>query len=433
MPSDLAQLAYQCDAPEVTGYAGMPAFMKFAYGFGLADLLGDLPMPKRESIYAPGKLSEVVVAILAAGLERVSHIDDVKHDPGLCVALGLDRLQERPQRMVVDVDTREVGVYGKQEGSKRSPRRDGDRIYTFEVATLRNSYDILDGGLLEGATHPAPRFRERMRDILDQLCEATEELVWCADAAWYAAHILQEIEAADAEEAIACRCRYAIRAQIRDGLDQAIAAIPEGQWRPCDEELEIAELRYTFKQVRDHDGRKVKDERERRYVVTRKRLVDRAQEKGQGALLEAPRYEHQAIVTDLTWSPRRVWAFYNRRVTVESILKESALGFGMDHLPSSGFAGNGLFCQLLILAYNYVNVFRRLCLPRQGRRRYVQGLRRVLLAVPAWVERASEALTVHCSPRAQLLPAVLGMVSSWLAPAQLGGAQDGAGALSDAA
>ena len=468
MPSDLAQLAYQCDAPEVTGYAGMPAFMKFAYGFGLSDLLGDLPMPKRESIYAPGKLSEVVVAILAAGLERVSHIDDVKHDPGLCVALGLEqlpdqatlsrffrdanpaqvswlrarnrafskrsvRLQERPQRMVVDLDTREVGVYGKQEGSKRSPRRDGDRMYTFEVATLRNSYDILDGGLLEGATHPAPRFRERMRDILDQLCRATEELVWCADAAWYAAHILQEIEAADAEEAIACRCRYAIRAQIHDGLKQAIAAIPEGQWRPCDEELEIAELRYAFKQVRDHDGRKVKDERERRYVATRKRLADRAQEKGQGALLEAPRYEHQAIVTDLTWSPRQVWAFYNRRVTVESILKESALGFGMDHLPSSGFAGNALFCQLLILAYNYVNVFRRLCLPRQGRRRYVQGLRRVLLAVPGWVERASEALTVHCSPRAQLLPAVLGMVSSWLAPAQLGGAQDGAGALSDAA
>lgn len=80
-------------------------------------------------------------------------------------------------------------------------------MYTFEVATLRNNYYILDGGLLEGATHPAPRFRERMRDILDQLWRATEELVWCADAAWYAAHILQEIEAADAEEAMPCRCR----------------------------------------------------------------------------------------------------------------------------------------------------------------------------------------------------------------------------------
>lgn len=58
-------------------------------------------------------------------------------------------------------------------------------------------------------------------------------------------------------------------------------------------------MRYTFKQVRDHDARKVTDERERRFVVTRKRLADRAQQQGQGALLDQPRYEHEAIVTDL--------------------------------------------------------------------------------------------------------------------------------------
>jgi len=464
MPAKLAALAYEADAPELTGYAGMPVFLKFAYGCGLADLVAELPRHKRESLYAPGKLCEVTVAILAAGLERVSHIDEVKHDPGLCAALGLEqlpdqatlsrffaeateaevswlrarnrafskrslRVKERRQRLVVDVDTRDLEVYGKQEGAKRSPRCDGDRMYTFELATLRNSYDILDGGLLEGATHPAPRFRDRMRDVLEQLCGATEELVWCADAAWYASHILQEIEAADADQGVPCRCRYAIRAQIRDGLAQTIAAIPEKQWRPCDEDLEIAEVRYHFAWVRDRDGHKVKDERQRRFVVTRKRLKDRAQEQGQGTLLEAPRYEFQAIVTDLDWAPRRVWAFYNRRVTIESILKESALGFGMDHLPSGRFAGNGLFCQLLIMAYNYVNVFRRLCLPEQGRRRYVQGLRRVLLSLPGWVEGGAQELTVHCSPRAELLPMVLRRVVSWLAQAELRTALQPAAAL----
>lgn len=137
-------------------------------------------------------------------------------------------------------------------------------------------------------------------------------------------------------------------------------------------------------------------------------------------------------MTDLDWVPRRVWAFYNRRVTIESILKESALGFGMDHLPSGRFAGNGLFCQLLIMAYNYVNVFRRLCLPKEGRRRYVQGLRRVLLAVPGWVERDTQALTVHCSPRADLLPMVLGRVASWLPRGEPGARLQATGALSAA-
>jgi hypothetical protein len=36
-----------------------------------------------------------MVAILAGGLERVSHIDDVKHDPGLALWVGLPQLPDR--------------------------------------------------------------------------------------------------------------------------------------------------------------------------------------------------------------------------------------------------------------------------------------------------------------------------------------------------
>jgi len=255
----------------------------------------------------------------------------------------------------------------------------------------------------------------------------TDELIWCADSAWYAAYILQEIEAADADEAVPCRCHYAIGAQIRGGLERAIRAIPEHQWEACDEHMEIAQVRYAFVRARDGQGGYLKDERQRRYVVTRKRLVDRAEQAGQATLLDQPRYEHQAIVTDLKWSRREVWAFYSRRVTVESILKESALGFRMDHLPSASFAGNGLFCQLLILAYNYVNVFRRLCLPEGSRRRYVQSLRRVVLAVPGSLERSVRGLRVHVSPHAAVLPVALAMVNSWLEPGKVGAMLEAAG------
>jgi len=451
MPAELAHLQYVCDAPELTAYAGMPAFMKFAHGVGLADLVAEFPARKRISIYSPGTLCEVNVGILAAGLERVSHIDDVKHDPGLCLALGVEplpdqatmsrffhsatpgqvswlrarnrsfskrsvQLKARPRRVVVDMDTRQVGVYGKQEGAKHCPRHDGQRIYTFEIATLRNTHDILDGGLLEGATHPAPLFAERMRELLQQLGGASDELIWCTDSAWYAGHILQDIEAADADAAVPCQCHYAIGAQIRGGLQQAIAAIPEQQWEACAEGMEIAELRYGFVWARKGHERDAPDERQRRYVVTRKRLPDPAEAAGQQTLLPQSRYEFHAIVTDLQWRRKQVWALYHRRVTVESILKESALGFRMDHLPSGRFAGNGLFCQLLILAYNLVNVFRRLCLPKAQRRRYVQSLRRVLLAVPGRVQRCREGMRIHVSPHAALLPAALEAVNRWVEP-----------------
>jgi len=390
-----------------------------------------------------------MVAILAGGLERVSHIDDVTHDPGLCAAVGVERLPDQAtlsrffrdvsdpavtflrqanrhfsrqsatfkqglKRLVVDGDTRIVGVYGKQEGSKRCPRNDGRAQYTFEITTLRNSHDILDGGLLEGATHPAPLFAERFAAVVEQLSSKCQELVFCGDAAWHSAAILQQIEAADSSEEVACECKYAIRAQINSRLLGAIAALEEPAWRACGEDTEIAEVQFAFV-----DTRSGADHRRRRHVVTRKLLPDPA-EGGQRVLVPQPRYEYFAIVTSLNWKPKRVWHFYNGRTTVEIILKEGALGFQMDHLPSARLAGNGVFCQLLILAYNLVNLFRRLCLPQQHCRHHVQTLRRMVLAVPGYLRRGADGgLTIHCTaqgPQAQLLPRIVKALEYWLRP-----------------
>ena len=449
LPTELQRLDYQCDRPELTHFAGVPAFLQFAYSLGLAERLAQVPLSKRQSVYAPGKLCEVIVALLAAGLERVSHVDDYTTDPGLCAALGLPRLPDQstlsrmfddatpetvaamrrlnqefagdslrhshcPARVVVDCDTRVVGVYGKQEGAKRTPCNGGSPQFTFEITALRNNHDMLDGGLLPGATHPVPLFEARCDTVLEQLAGTAREVIWCADAAWYAASILQRLEAADADPAVRCVCKYAIRAQGRPRLRAAIGAIPQAQWQPCGEDLEVAEFNFAFKETRQG-----KDERPRRYVVTRKALADKPVPGGQGSLLPQPRYEYWAIVTNLDWKPAKVWALYNGRTTVESILKESALGFQMDSLPSQRFAGNALFCQLLIASYNHVNLFRRACLPVERARHYVQGLRRKLLAVPGLIDRRASRLVIHCAaqgPHVELLAAVMQRLAELVPP-----------------
>ena len=448
-PPGLAQLEYRCDMPGLTGFAGMPAFMKFCYGLGLADRVAALPLSKRSSVYSPGKLCEVVVELLVAGLSRVSHVDFVTHDEGLCEAVGLPRLPDQAtlsrffgdatpnalshlrqvnrefsrqtvaqqvgrRRLVVDGDTRVVGVYGKQEGAKASPRNNGDPQFTFEITTLRNTHDILDGGLLEGVTHPAPLFAERFATVVAQLGTQTDELIWCGDAAWYSAAILQTIEAADVDEEVPCACKYAIRAQMTDHLLKAVRALPEDAWRPCEEDVQIAEVRHAFTRTRSGQ-----DVTQRRYVVTRKALPQKPSPVGQAVLVPAPHYEYWAIVTNLTWKPRQVLSFYNQRATVETILKEGALGFHMDSLPSESFAGNGLYCQLLVLAYNHVNLFRRLCLPAEQSQHYVQSLRRLVLAVPGWIEHTAQRLVTHCEtrgPHVTLLPRINAMVERWLTP-----------------
>ena len=446
VPQHLAGLRYECDRSELTAFGGLPLFAQFAYGLGLADLVCGLPMAKRESQYSPGKLCEAVVMALAGGLERISHVDDYTHDPGLCESLGVDRLPDqgtfsrlfsaangnavrhlreanrsfsqaatclkgKERRLVVDSDTRVVGVYGKQEGTVRSRRNAGKPHFTFEITTLRNSYDILDGGLLRGATHPVPLFKQRFQTVLKQLASQTKELVWCADAAWYAGSVLQDIEAADADPLVPCSCKYVIRVQLNARHLEAIQALPEEAWQPCAEGIEIAEYWLGFR-----DSRSGADPVVRRHIVTRKAKPKKAQSAAQVELLPVPAFEYGALVTNLSLRPKVVWVLYNNRSTVESILRESALGFHMDSLPSATFAGNELFCQLLVLAYNLVNLFRRLCFPEEHCRHHVQGLRRMFLAIPAAVERTAKGLVLHCAshgPHAQLLPVITQRLQVW--------------------
>jgi hypothetical protein len=328
----------------------------------------------------------------------------------------------------VDIDTRDLSVYGKQEGTKASPRKDGDAIYTFEAVTLRNGRDILAGHLMEGATHPAPLFRGRFEAVLDQIASQTDEAVFCADAAWYADYVLRMIEAANKDRDVPCRCSFAIRAQVRGALQHKIAALPDTAWERYDEFHEVAEVDHKFTQTRDEEGNKVRDSYPvRRYVVTRKRLKNT--DGKQQALIDEPRYSYNAIVTNLDWKARRVLRLYNQRATVESILKESSIGFNMDSLPSMSFAGNRLFCQLLVLAYNLVNLFRRLCLPDEAKRQHVPGLRRRLLVVPGLVERAGEGAMMRCSPHGPhvgWLAHLLEALGEWLAPAGVAPAMAGA-------
>lgn len=447
IPQRLQQVRCVCDNPELTSFGGMVPFARFAHGAGVADIATGLPIPKRDSTYSPGKLAEVTVMALAAGLPRISHVDHYTDDPGLCSAADLDRLPDqgtlsrfyssapaqavsflrdanhrmshavtkslrRQKYLVVDIDTRVVGVYGKQEGSERSPRNGGKPHFTFEMATLRSTYDIIDGGLLEGVTHPGPLFAERLRLLVDLLNPLCDELVICADAAWFSSEVFKAIEALDADPSVPCGCKYAIRAQLRSRHYEAIDGIAQEEWTPCGEDLEMAQYKLDIPGARSGP-----DYTMRRHIVTRELKRSGSESGKQLSLVEEPRYEYSVIVTNLNWTPNRVRALYNNRTTIESILRESALGFHMDSLPSATFVGNALFSQLLILAYNLTNLFRRLCLPKEHSRHHVQWLRTALLRLPAILQQTDQGIVLHFAdkgPHVDLLPIIMQRLQRWI-------------------
>jgi hypothetical protein len=78
-----------------------------------------------------------------------------------------------------------------------------------------------------------------------------------------------------------------------------------------------------------------------------------------------------------------VWQFYNERGTVENRIKESKLGFYLDKLPNQHFWGNAFYVQLVTLAYNILNWFKRFVLPAEFRSKNIRWLRMQLLCLPA--------------------------------------------------
>jgi hypothetical protein len=105
----------------------------------------------------------------------------------------------------------------------------------------------------------------------------------------------------------------------------------------------------------------------RRFVVIRRPLPEDPEEAAQLTLLRDRRYAYQVLVTNLALSPWRVWRFYAPRATVEKIIRELLYDLPLNQIPTSRWVANVAFFHIMMLAYNLVHCFRRLCLDMGGR------------------------------------------------------------------
>lgn len=100
-------------------------------------------------------------------------------------------------------------------------------------------------------------------------------------------------------------------------------------------------------------------------------------EKPEGELF----FTYTFIVTNLTLSPQNIVLFYQNRGTMENFIKEGKNGFAFDHMSSSDFYSNACKFQLAILAYNFHNWFRRLCLPKKLKKNQIETIRTKLIKI----------------------------------------------------
>jgi hypothetical protein len=122
---------------------------------------------------------------------------------------------------------------------------------------------------------------------------------------------------------------------------------------------------------------------EHRFIAIRRPLpVDPDQAK-QLTLFKDAKYSYSVFVSNLGLSPWRTWTDYVGRANIEKSIRELRQDLALNKIPTQSWTANVAFLQLLLLAYNIMHWFKRLCLPPEQLGTTVETLRHQLVGIPA--------------------------------------------------
>jgi hypothetical protein len=241
---------------------------------------------------------------------------------------------DSPQRVVLDMDSTEIPVYGDQEQSAYNGHFESTCYHPLLL--FNGEGDCLGAKLRPGNVHSAEDWEEVLLPEIERQQEVGKEVVFRADAAFAKPEIYEALEERGA--------KYAIRLPANDNL---LRDIEELLTRPVG--------RPSHKPIVWYKGFLYQAAS---WTIAR-RVVAKV-EFHAGELF--PRLGF--IVTNLETPSRAVVRFYNKRGTAEQWIKEGKQAVKMTRLSCHRFRSNRVRLALSLLAYNLGNLWRRLALPR---------------------------------------------------------------------
>jgi hypothetical protein len=275
-------------------------------------------------------------------------------------------------RLVVDIDSfvGEVHGYHKQGARFGYTRKRG---YHPMLATRSDTGEVLHVRLRKGSA-ASPRGALRFVDeLIARVARAgaTGEKLFRGDSAFWNKRLISRLEKAG--------WHYSISVRLQFWVKDAIAAVPESDWRPLadypdDGEAQIAETLVG----------------QQRLVVRRTRLL------GPQAELW-PDWRHFAFLTNRTDPLEVVESEHRQHAVVELAirdLKDQALA----HFPSGKFNANAAWTVIACLAHNLLRWTTLIGLPGHTVRA-ARTLRRRLLAIPGRLTRSARQWTLHLPAR----------------------------------
>jgi hypothetical protein len=240
---------------------------------------------------------------------------------------------DSPRRIVLDMDSTEVVVYGQQEHSAYNGHFESTCYHPLLL--FNHEGDCLAAMLRPGNVHSAEGWEELLLPEIGRQQAQGKEVAFRADAAFAKPELYEALEQRDV--------KYAIRLPANDHLQRNIMELltrPVGRpsYKPVVRYKRFFYQAASWKQAR--------------------RVVAKV-EFHCGELF--PRVGF--IVNSLATSSRAVVRFYNKRGTAEQWIKEGEQAVAMTRLSCHRFRANEVRLWLSVIAYNLGNLWRRLALP----------------------------------------------------------------------
>lgn len=240
-----------------------------------------------------------------------------------------------PQRVVLDLDSTEIPVYGQQEQSAYNGHFESTCYHPLLL--FNREGDCLAVKLRSGNVHSAEDWDQVLLPEIERQQKHDKDVVVRADAAFAKPELYEALEKRGV--------RYAIRIPSNDILEREVEELfRRSVGRPSHKPV----VRYKSFRYQAVSWK------------TARRVVAKV-EWHCGELF--PRVGF--IVTTLEMDSRAVVRFYNKRGTAEQWIKEGKQAVKMTRLSCHRFRPNEVRLWLSIIAYNLGNLWRRLGLPKR--------------------------------------------------------------------
>lgn len=402
MPKGLRTLRYSFTDHHLTHYGGMVLMQRFCNQLRLRRKIQKaLALDHQGQDFHPCDLLLALLYALMAGLRRVNQTEILQYNGAFLSLLGLERypnqttlrrflqrlspqsirrivrlhdqirhqlfaLPSAPTTLLFDLDSVVLTLYGHQQGAHvgYNPKKRGRRSYHPLLCFEGHHQEFWHGSLRPGevaANTGVIAFMQRcLAKVPGEVARARIRVR--ADAGFFSGKFIAALDHWGLGYVIVAQQHRTIRARA---LAATFHALKCG--------IEVAEFRYQPPRW----------SAAHRFVVVRRPTPEDPVEAAQLTLFQDRRWAYSVFITNLDLEPWRVWTFYRPRAIIEKDLRELLYDLPLGKIPTSHWVANVAFFQTVLLAFNLVHWFKRLCLPASYAKATVETVRSDFLMLPA--------------------------------------------------